>query len=313
MPKPSTIPSHLDLEAQIAPPAGGTMHNHSGKVVNCKLFCTERMVSAFKVEEHRETGIIISAKGYQFTLSWNEATRWQAVAPAPERIRTQPWVRPNARCRYVGGEPLVARSNGVVFVSANVAPIFTVEKVFARHMVVKMEGVVGSFDVTLEGGAMSNWQPITDNHDPRVNILTGLKPTSRIMPIDLSGKRIGHISYLVTEVNENEYESIGGWFEICALLGDGVRGPIMRMPRWNSGLCWAFAPDDPSHRQLQVGDIVTRNGYQARVVSVDEITKRVRLERVVQEDAYLTDPGIEVETPVREDSGQTRFERESEV
>jgi hypothetical protein len=169
--------------------------------------------------------------------------------------------------------------------------------------------------LNLDESFLRNWEPASNNHNDRINQAKFINVGCRIMPIDVEGNYVGSTSYLVTAYDASGGAVRGGVMRLAPLLGDGIRGPEFEMPCWNSADMWALAPDDPSKVKLIPGESVVRhNGEDYKVVSVDEVNKRVTIERVEQSTFRLGDPAYQpVDPPKDQSSLPSRFTRQGPV
>lgn len=297
MPRPNPVPDHLALEATIRPNQGAVMRTvDGGKSIPIKIFCTEKKVSEFQIIEHGVDQVTIEATGRKFHVEWSNAqNHWSAGQRPPERISVPNWARQGARMKYVGTRALNVTSAEQIVVTGRMTGVFTIQTVFARHLIVTAEGLFGQLRLDLtEETFRSEWQMVSSKHDDRIKSADFIRVGRRVQPKDPDGKRVGIISYLVTEYTPNDDGCVGGTFEMVPLFGDGVRGSPMRMPLWNSADMWAPAPDDPMFRRLEPGMTVRNGNQEYRVLRVDAGNKSVEVERLERSTFNMTDADWEI-------------------
>jgi hypothetical protein len=315
MPRPSTIPPHLQLEATIIPSARALMRTEDDRQCPVKLFCTEKKVTDFKVVGHTDDYVTVEAIGYRYRIDWSNARDdWRAGTPPPERIALPTWVRVGGMLRYVGTGPLTLIAEGadpVIIKNYALTGRFGIVEIFARHLIVSVEGIVGRFrlDIEPEGGFHSLWAQATDNHNDRIKPAKFLTVGRRIMPIDVEGNYVGTTSYVVLAYDRSVIP--GGVMRLAPLLGDGVCGSPIDLPAWNSAETWAVAPDDVSKKQLEAGMTIKHQDEEYEVTSVDPVNKQVTVERKQRERMVfrLGDPTIQVLDTPKPDESPDRFAR----
>lgn len=308
MPRPSPIPVRFEIGATVRPAPLATMVNMRGQRVSVKMFCIERSIEDFKVSAHDDVGVTLSTPQHDFRITWEEGAHWNFSRASPIQLSHPSWLTVGRLIRYVGSGPLNLTSIGTVTLTGGpMTGKFRVLEVQAEQAILEGDGTIGRFQLPLDPPLGPNWTVVVDNHNDRIKHADFLTPGRRITPLDVLGNPVGETSYVIVSVQKNGNR--GGVMDIAPLSRDGVSGPSMMVPCWNSAEMWGLAWDDVSKVKLEPGMQVHRDGVLMTVVRVNELTKQVTYTFSSEHMAILGDPSYQPILPAAPETGVDRYQR----